>query len=106
MTSEHRSLIIDGCRLRAVLALRGVGIEAFARVLLRPVSYRYLASICSGGRVPSVELLEALQGALGPDAWAFVTGACDTLTAPRIQGRERLAKPLNGSLPAGGCEEH
>jgi hypothetical protein len=86
---ERRPL--DACRLRAVLALRGVGIEAFARALLRPVSYRYLASICSGERVPSAELLDALREALGPDSWAFVTGACDTLTAPRIGAHLREA---------------
>ena len=78
---------IDGRRLRAVLALRGMNLEAFARGLRRPVSYRYLASICEGGRKPSRELVEAICSALGPDAWSFVIGESDTLAAPPARGQ-------------------
>lgn len=71
---------IDPLRLRAAAILRFGKVDALHRRL--PVCGRAVWERVARGAVRG-ELAEAMARELGPDAWAFVTGASNTLTDER-----------------------
>jgi lambda repressor-like predicted transcriptional regulator len=89
---------IDRARLRAALAVCGKSFSALA--VEAHVSHRHLELVVAGRRPLPPRLAAALADALGPAAWAFVTGRTDTLAAAPAAGGHGLAM-LSEASPAG-----
>lgn len=64
-------------RFKAALDLRGLGVEQVARQA--GVSSRHVWFALRNERRPSAAVLAKISDAIGPDAWAFVTGKVDIL---------------------------
>lgn len=69
-------------RVEAVLAIRRKTRRALILDLGR-WHYYHVGEVLQGRRVPSQALVQALRTQFSDGEWAFVTGACDILTAQR-----------------------
>ena len=79
---------IDRARLRAALAVCGKSFSTLA--VQANVSHRHLELVVAGRHPLPPRLAAALADALGPAAWAFVTGRTDTLAAAPAAGGQGL----------------